>query len=161
MRPWWQPTGRSVSSALLAISMEGFLLDEQLIQAYRATDYTVHATETFTLRIEETCTACDSLMDAHNVATAAFITAWNPYSEQLSAAANASAQENLAAELAVESIAILRGEGVGRTGNWPPEPSLFSLGINRSTAVGLAKKYQQNAFIWIERGKAAELVLCA
>lgn len=140
--------------------MEGFLLDAQLIQAYRTTDYMVHATEPFTLRVEETCTECDALMDAHKVATAAYITAWNPYSEQLSAAANASAQENLAAELAVEGIAVLRGEGVGRTGDWPPEPSLFSLGISRSRAVSLAKKYQQNAFIWIERGKAAELVLC-
>jgi hypothetical protein len=53
MRPWWQPTGRKVSSFLLEISVEGFLLDECTIQAYRATDYRVHADEPFTLRIDK------------------------------------------------------------------------------------------------------------
>jgi hypothetical protein len=161
MRPRWQPTGRRVSSFLLEISVEGFLLDERTIQAYRATDYRVHADEPFTLRIDEACVECDAFLEASQAATAAFITAWNPYSQLRSSAENARAQDELAAELAEESIAVLAGEGLGRIGDWPPEPSFFAWGISRDKAVNLAQKYQQNAFVWIERGKAAELVLTA
>jgi hypothetical protein len=134
-------------------------LDERIIQAYRATDYRVHAAEPFTLRIDETCVECDALMEALQAATAAYLTAWNPYSQQRLSAENTRAQEELSAELAVESIAVLAGEGVGRIGAWPPEPSVFALGVSRDKAVSLAQKYQQNAFVWIERGTAAELVL--
>ena len=135
-------------------------MDEQLVQAYRATDYRVHATEPFALRIGSTCAACDALLDTHSVTTAAYLTAWNPYSKALSDAANAGAQAKLAAELTDVSVSVLSGEGVGETGDWPPEPSLFALGISRENATCLAQKYQQNAFVWIERGNAAELVLC-
>ncbi|MCV2893721.1 DUF3293 domain-containing protein [Lentibacter sp. XHP0401] len=136
-------------------------MDEAIIQAYRATDYQVHAAKPFTLRIGEFCAACDALMDAYKVATAAYLTAWNPFSQPLTDLENARAQEVLGAKLAAESIVVLSGEGVGRIGHWPPEPSLFALGISRDKAVSLAQKYQQNAFVWIERGKVAELVLCA
>ncbi len=135
-------------------------MDDQLIQAYRATGYRVQATEPFALRIDETCAACDTLLDTHGVTTAAYMTAWNPYSKAVSDAANAAAQAKLMEELNDASTAIFSGEGVGEHGDWPPEPSLFAVGISREIAAILAQKYLQNAFIWIERGKAAELVLC-
>lgn len=160
MRPRWQPMGRSGSSALLVNTKEGFLLDDQLIQAYRATNYRVHATEPFALRIGRTCAACDALLDTHGVTTAAYLTAWNPYSKAVSDAANAAGQAKLIEELNDVSTAVLSGEGSGETGDWPPEPSLFAMGISREIATILAQKYQQNAFVWIERGKAAELVIC-
>lgn len=136
------------------------MLDEQLIRAYRATDYRVYATEPFALRIGRTCAACDALLDTHGVTTAAYLTAWNPYSKPLSDVANADAQAKLAAELADVSVSVLSGEGVGETGDWPSEPSLFALGISRESATSLAQKYHQNAFVWVERRNAAELVLC-
>lgn len=136
------------------------MLDEQLVQAYRATDYRVHATEPFALQIGRTCAACDALLDTHGVTTAAYLTAWNPSSELLSDAANADAQAKLAAELTDVSVTVLAGEGVGETGDWTPEPSLFALGISRESATSLAQKYQQNAFVWIERGTVAELMIC-
>lgn len=135
-------------------------MDDQLIQAYRATSYRVHATEPFALRIGKTCAACDALLDTHGVTTAAYLTAWNPYSKVVSDAANADAQTKLTAELTDVSVSVLSGEGVGDTGDWPPEPSLFALGISREAATSLAQKYHQNAFVWIERGNTAELVLC-
>lgn len=135
-------------------------MDDQLIQAYCATNYRVHATEPFALRIGRICAACDALLDTHGVTTAAYLTAWNPYSKVVSDAANADAQTKLTAELTDVSVSVLSGEGVGDTGDWPPEPSLFALGIGREAATSLAQKYHQNAFVWVERGKAAELVLC-
>ena len=136
------------------------MLDDQLIQAYRATNYRVHATEPFALRIGRTCAACDALLDTHGVTTAAYLTAWNPYSKAVSDAANADVQTKLTAELTDVSVSVLSGEGVGETGDWPPEPSLFALGISREAATSLAQKYHQNAFVWIERGNPVELVLC-
>ncbi|WP_415183442.1 DUF3293 domain-containing protein [Phaeovulum sp.] len=136
-------------------------MDKSILQAYRETDYLVHATRPFTLRIDEVCAECDTLMDALRVSTAAYVAAWNPYSQRRSSAENARAQNALAAELAAHCISVLDGVGTGRIGGWPPEPSLFALGISRDKAVSLARKYQQNAFVWIERSKAAELVFSA
>jgi len=137
------------------------LLDHSLIEAYRATDYRVHGDTPFTLRIEQTCTACDAVLDAYGATNAAYLTAWNPFSQPNTDVMNASAQEKLAADLSAISLAVIRGEGVGQIGDWPPEQSLFALGINRDKALGLAKQYGQNAFVWIERGQPAELVLCS
>jgi len=89
------------------------LLDEQFIQAYRATDYRVHAKEPFSLRTGETCAASDAILDAHGVTTAAYLTTWNPYSEALSNAENSVAQSKLDAELVEVSVVVLSGEGVG------------------------------------------------
>lgn len=134
-------------------------MDEQLIQAYQAPDYRIAGKVKFSLRIDEPSADCDAEMDAHNCMTAAFLTAWNPYSHPTGKDENIAAQEQLAQNLSAVSVAILSGEGVDPTGAWPPEPSLLAIGITRDQAVSLARKYQQNAFVWVKRGHPAELIL--
>jgi len=82
-------------------------------------------------------------MDAHNCMTAAFLTAWNPYSHHTGDDENIAAQEQLVQDLSAVSVAILSGEGVDPTGTWPPEPSLLAMGITREQAVSLARKYTE------------------
>ncbi len=136
------------------------MLDDALYQAYRATDYAVQAPSSFTLHIGETSAACDALLVAHEAEGAAFLTAWNPFSQPMSDADNAAAQARLAADMEFVSTAIFSGEGKGQIGDWPPEPSLFALGITEADATRLAQKYLQNAFVWITRGQPARLVTC-
>ncbi len=136
------------------------MLDDALHQAYRATDYIVHATSHFTLRIDDPSAACDALLAAYGADGAAFLTAWNPFSQSLPDAVNHAAQARLAADLTPVSTAILTGEGKGRIGNWPPEPSLFAIGITEADATRLAQACRQNAYVWIARGQPARLVIC-
>jgi hypothetical protein len=135
-------------------------LDDALIKAYRATDYNVHAPAPFTLRIDQASAACDAVLASHGAEGAAFLTAWNPFSKQLPLADNTAAQARLAADLDMVSTAILPGDGRGQIGNWPPEPSLFALGIPQADATRLAKAYHQNAYVWITRGQPAQLIVC-
>ena len=135
-------------------------MDDDLIHAYRATDYRVYGSPPFKLRVGAASTECDALMLAQGVISAAYLTAWNPHSSLVSEVENIAAQDRLRQELSTAGFAALDGEGVGHTGDWPPEPSLLVLGIPRNEATRLARKYRQNAFLWIARGQATELVLC-
>jgi hypothetical protein len=133
----------------------------ELITAYRNTDYQADAspTVTVTVRIDLHDPAVDGLLQSRKVGTAAFLTAFNPLSEPTGDAANARAQECLVRDLAILGIAHIAGRGVGRDETWPIEPSVLALGISRVAAEELARRYRQNAFVWVERGKAPELVL--
>lgn len=133
-------------------------VDMALADAYRATDYHVDAAPPVVLRIGRREAAADRLLAAHGVATAAFLTAWNPASRTTPPAENDAAQARLRADLAAGGYATLPGRGLGRDGLWPPEESVLALGIDRSTAIRLARAYGQNAFVWLARQAAPELV---
>ena len=135
-------------------------MEDALHRAYRATDYTVQAPTSFTLHIGETSAACDGLLAAHGAEGAAFLTAWNPFSQPLPDAENRAAQARLAVDLDMVSTAIFPGEGKGEAGDWPPEPSLFALGITEADATRLAQAYRQNAYVWIAQGQSPRLVIC-
>jgi hypothetical protein len=130
-----------------------------LIAAYRSTDYQADASPTVTLRIDLHDPDVDALLVGRGVETAAFLTAFNPLSEPTGNAANARAQGCLVHDLATLGIAHIAGRGIGHDGTWPPEPSVLALGISRISAEELARRYHQNAFLWVQRGTAPELVL--
>jgi hypothetical protein len=83
----------------------------------------------------------------HAVNSSAFLTAYNPFSGQRRPLENAEAQSELVLEVS-KRWAFLYGEGSDIDGKWPPEPSILILGITLEEARGLAKKYQQNAFLF-------------
>lgn len=136
-------------------------IDQGLLAAYRDTDYRIDAELPVIARIAERSAALDALLDAHGVAAAAFLTAWNPRSRETREAENRRAQDRLRAQAAAMGCGAIPGAGVGRGGDWPPEPSLLILGIARAQAEALARLYAQNAWVWIARGAAPELVLTA
>lgn len=151
--------GRIGLSALLVTTTEGFFLDDQLIQAYRNTEYRVQGHPPFTIRIGLRCPPADALLSARGLTDAAFLTAWNPYSQPTSAVENAAAQDRLAAHLTSAGLAYLQGQGVGEDGNWAPEPSFLILGISRKAAGQLSRDFGQNAYVHIRHGEPAELIL--
>lgn len=151
--------GRSGLSALLVTTMEGFSLDDQLLQAYHNTDYRVVGDLPFTIRIGKRCAALEALLSTRGLAEAAFLTAWNPWSRPTCEADNIAAQTRLESDLAAAGYAVLNGEGIGDGGDWPPEPSLLILGITRDCATELSRAYGQNAYVHIRTGHLAELIL--
>jgi hypothetical protein len=131
-----------------------------LITAYRNTRYWVFADpDRFFLTIGARSREIHGLFGRFSVSTAAFITAYNPYSEAASESENEQVQGSLKADLERLSKVILFGEGAGADGDWPPEPSILALGLSRRDAEGLGRKYKQNAIVWISGNCVPELVM--
>ncbi len=121
----------------------------KLLEAYRATRYEVDGgDDSFVLRIDQPCEALDRLHAEHDVNSSAFITAWNPGSRLCSAGQNRRAQQELVALVDADEMTWLPGRGVDPQGEWPDEAGLLVLGMDRSSALELARRFDQNAVVW-------------
>jgi Protein of unknown function (DUF3293) len=140
---------------------ESSLIDAALIQAYREALYCfpVGSGEQ-SIRIGSTSADLDALLKARGVTRAIFITAVNPHSKPQSEAFNAWALAQLRARLS-STADVLTGVARDPGGRWPPEPTLLAVGLSRETGMALAQAFEQNAFVYVEIGGAAELVLTA
>jgi predicted nucleic acid-binding protein len=126
-----------------------------LIDAYRRAEYAVREPP-LVIRIGEPNPALDELL--RDARAAAFLTAANPRSEPRSDEENRGRLAELRQALDERQWRYLEGEGRKPGGAWQ-EPSFLVLGIAREAASELARRFEQNAFIWCEAGKAPELVL--
>lgn len=135
-------------------------LTPELLRAYRETRYTVIVgLGTLAFRIGEPAPALDAVLSQRGAWTAGFITAWNPLSESRRISDNKAAQRRLQRSLHDLGLAVF--EGAGQDANEPPiwrEPSLLAIGMRIEQLIGLATLYQQHASVWIEHGKAPELI---
>ena len=142
--------------------MEGIFLEpisSELTVAYLATLYCVNGcAPEFTLRIGQPSRALADQYRKLNIASAAFITAWNPNSQPLPADANNDRQKKLIARLEEMGIPFYLGEGSSPDGQWR-EPSLLALGIEKAAAEALAVQFGQNAFVYCGPDATPELVL--
>jgi uncharacterized protein len=129
-------------------------LTPALIESYERALYALHSG--LVLRIGVRDAGLDRLLEACGATTAAFVTAANPRGEARTRAENEAAMAALRASLA---LAWLPGEGRDSEGRWGAEPSLLVLGMARADAVALGRRLEQNAIVFIERGRAPELVL--
>lgn len=77
----------------------------------------------------------------------AFITAYNPLSQNLSDEVNVRSQDALASELSERSLTFIDGIGMHSSGNWPSESSYLVLGLSLEAAKVLGSKYNQNAIV--------------
>ena len=126
------------------------VIDPALIKAYRQSVYEINMLEQdLILCIGEANHPLVELMKQEQVTTAAYLTAFNPYSQQLALEKNQVAQEHLLADLDSRSLQYLSGQGRDTAGLWHPEPSVLALGITLQDAEILADRYGQNAFVWI------------
>jgi hypothetical protein len=119
-----------------------------LLLAYLATHYEVGEPASFVLRVNQASPGLLGLYRALRVATAAYLTAWNPLSQPATPAANDAAQARLAAELRRRSLATLDGLGRDPSGQWPGERSLLVPGIALADAAALGRQFGQAAFLW-------------
>jgi hypothetical protein len=127
--------------------------------AYEKAQYVVFALPEIVLRIGEASAGLDELLEADGVRTAAYLTAANPRGEPASRADNDSAAAALHDALLAEGYLCYGGEGRDPEGRWTPEPSLLVLGISRARASELGRQFEQNAIVFVERGRAPELLM--
>jgi glycine/D-amino acid oxidase-like deaminating enzyme len=129
-----------------------------LVSAYQSADYVVFADPELVLKIGEPSRRLDALLEEEGANTAAFITAANPRSERRSPAENAAALAKLDQVVAASGYPWRAGEGREPGGDWV-EPSRLVIGIYRDNAQKLGRIFGQNAIVFVEKGRAPELVL--
>ena len=135
-------------------------LPPQLLTAYRRTSFNVSTPAgIISLRCGRRSPELDALLKEAGTSCWAYLTAYNPNSQQLSAEENRRRQDDLVAEVSAKSR-VLHGEGAGDEGDWPPEPSVLVLGMNRQEAERVGSKYGQNAVVVGVLGGPAELLIC-
>lgn len=134
-------------------------IGEDLIQSYLETDYHVDSELLFILRVGVASEPLTQLLQRYQCDCAAYLTACNPFSRNVGNADNAARQAALAKELAGRSLKFLNGEGQDSQGKWPGEASFVVFGLSLEPSRALARKYEQNAFVWCGQDAVPQLVL--
>jgi len=134
-------------------------IDAATIQAYRETEYRVDGDKPFTLRIGQTCGALAAIYKRRRVDCSAFITACNPYSQQLDDSANARRHAELGHELRQRSLIAFEGLGQHPSNQWPGEASYLVLGLTLEAAKVLGNRLEQNAIVWSGADAVPQLIL--
>ena len=123
----------------------------ELVQAYRNASYVVSiSNQEIILKVDQSNRELSALMKGSGVKSAAFLTAYNPFSQELTFEENQLRHGRLAAAVNSLGLEFFPGEGRDDSGLWPSERSILVLGIEFEDAEYLADEYGQNAFIWIE-----------
>jgi len=147
-----------MGDGMLERKVEFSSVADELREAYRTTLFNVLEPTPFTLRIGEQSQDLAHLYRHYNACVAAFLTAWNPFSDPASQQENDRAQRQLERQLHMLAVTVLPGIGEDASGQWPGEPSVLALGISRETAKSLGNEYRQNAIVWIGTDCIPELV---
>jgi hypothetical protein len=135
-------------------------MQSTLISAYLETDYVAHGNgRVVVVRIGQQSMVVDALLARMHARNGALITAWNPFSKSLSLGANEYWNRDLKRYLIIRGVTFVEGEGRGRVGEWPPEPTIFAFGISRTEASAIGRRYRQNAIVYVPQGRPAELVM--
>lgn len=129
------------------------------IAAYEKALYVVFGQPELVIRIGEPNADLDELLEAEGSTVAAFITAANPHGKATSAWKNEVANAALVESLAKAGYRCFEGEGRDPQKRWKPERSALVIAIPRADAVNVGRVFGQNAIVYVERGRAPELVL--
>lgn len=92
------------------------------------------------------------------VNTLLYITAWNPFSDQLTDEENKAKQQMLVADITDLGFDIITSRSIAQSGDWPPEESIVVLGCHESTAITLSQKYRQNAVVFSDENAIPRLI---
>jgi hypothetical protein len=138
-------------------------LDPALRAAYQRAIYAIFASPGAEFRIGETSDILDAMMAMARVRCAAFVSSANvrgvstPENERRLADFLLSSQlDDLSA---TAKYRVYRGEGRDPDGKWTAEPSVLIMGIPRDEAESLGRRLEQNAIVWIEKGRPPELLV--
>ena len=133
-------------------------LSADLISAYESTNFHVNSEPAFILNVGKVSQELKMLFKKNGVDSAAFITAWNPYSDSLSDA-NDARNDQLKNELNLRSLKFIEGFGQDPLGQWAGENSFLVLGISLETSKKLGVQFEQNAIVWSDKDALPQLVL--
>tara|TARA_R110002167_G_scaffold55792_6_gene158402 strand:+ start:873 stop:1400 length:528 start_codon:yes stop_codon:yes gene_type:complete len=135
-------------------------LPPALVQAYFEARYCFNAdSKEIVLTIGNHSDELQEFLESNEYKTWAFISAYNPYSEELSDQENAKRQYLLKQTLEDLSYSFIEGKGGSDDKSWS-EPSLFIPDVSIELAESLGVRFQQNAILYGERGFAPLILFC-
>jgi hypothetical protein len=132
---------------------------QEMIEAYANTDFRVDAIAPFILKIGIRNESLLEMYAQEECSCAAYITAFNPYSEERTEKENLEAQQSLLHQLSQSSFRIIEGSGQDPLEEWPSEPSVLILGMSRTEAMSIGNKYRQNTIVWVGADVIPELIM--
>ena len=132
------------------------MLQPQLIEAYKNTLYKIYKPP-LEIKVGSCSSALDELLQENGIVSWTYITAYNPFSEELTDEENSRRHAELIALLTDHTY--FEGEGLGTDPEWKPEKSILIIGITKEDAKSLGTKFQQNAIVYGELHQPAELLL--
>lgn len=125
-------------------------LAPDLIATYKSTLFQTHVgDELVTLRVGQQCPALKAVFEQHNVTTACYITAYNPFGRLLTRQENEDRNARMRTKLA-SAYPIFDGVGVDPNGEWEGEASILALGASRDVSLTLAEAWEQNAVVFVD-----------
>jgi len=130
-------------------------IDASLRQKYLDTDYIISDDPPLLMKIGEQSDDLRVLLGSMGVESAAFITAWNPRSEQLTNDENDDRQGVLLTD--IEKMRLNYLVGYGQLDDWQ-EYSYLVLGIYKDQATAMATRFEQNGYVWIGPAGIPELI---
>lgn len=131
---------------------------EELLSAYAATDFVVFDRDgEWSLNVGAASPRIDALLDRHGATSATVVTAFNPRSRMLAPELNAARHHALVGLLEERGLPFMCGEGRDPSGAWIAETECIVFGISLAEGLELARRFDQNAIVFIERGKAPRL----
>jgi hypothetical protein len=134
-------------------------VDPDLIRAYRETHYRVHGAEPFALLVDVRSAALAAAHKRFRTDRSAYVTACNPFSEDVGAASNAQRHADLGLELARRNLPHIEGIGQHPSNGWPGEPSYLVFGLRLDDAKTLGRALRQNAVLWSDADAMPRLIL--
>ena len=135
------------------------VIDRRLMEAYQNAEYIVFANIEFVMLVTEYSEALKDMMTERPFTQAAFISAYNPYSEMLDELENIKRHDALSKELCDLRLSFIEGLGRDKKGQWPDEKSVLVLNMSNAAARTIGNKYGQNAILWIEKDAVPQLLL--
>lgn len=125
-------------------------LDPALRAAYERAVYVVHGSPPVEFRIGEASDVLEAMLAKHHAACAAFVSSAN--TRGVATPENERRLDGL-------KYRVFQGEGRDPDGAWTAEPSVLIMGIPRAEAEALGRRLEQNAIVFVEKGRAPELVV--
>jgi len=135
------------------------MINPELMKSYKSADYHVDATPSFILKIGMHSPELESIYKTSHKHSAAFITAFNPYSQEISNQENKDRNHKLEELIQSLHFDYIHGEGKCGDGEWDGEESFLIFGISEKQASGIGEKFEQNAIIWCDKNAIPQLLL--
>jgi hypothetical protein len=135
------------------------VIHPELIQAYTETEFRVLEGMPLSIWVGKLNSELLAVHKQYRVECSAFLTACNPFSQELSDEANSERQIALAKELTTRSLEFLPGIGQHSSNQWPGEPSYLVLGLTLEAAKALGARLEQNAIVWTGVDGVSQLIL--
>jgi hypothetical protein len=132
------------------------VLNQDLVAAYRATEYRVAAQDPFTLHVDQRSQALAKLFRDTGQTHAFFMTADNPFSVPSSDRANRFKRALLRFLLPDSRLSATAHDPTGR---WPDEHGFLVMGWSLRSVKALGHTFNQNAVLWIGKDAVPKLVL--